>query len=261
MGDGQDTSPRDVAGGPLPCASPPRRRRLWAVLRQLGPASILSAVALVSPFAGGLLILGMIQQLAPWLHGHGGGGAMVYIAGYWILGGLALLPTYTHSALGGWAFGFKSGLAAALLSFAGASLVAYAISRRAAGERVIQLIAEHPKWQAVYDALLKSGFWRSLFIVTLVRVPVAPFAMTNVIMASARVPLGAFVFGTFLGLLPQTAFVVYTAAKAEKLDFGESNELAVFLVSMALAGLAVCLIAYLAKRTLDRVTREHGKAQ
>jgi uncharacterized membrane protein YdjX (TVP38/TMEM64 family) len=253
MAEGQDTSlPRGQVDPPSGKKRP--LEGLWTILRRLGPTSVLSAVALVSPIVSGSLILGTLRWVGPWLSAHGSRGMLVYVVAYWVLGGLALLPTYTHSPLGGWAFGFKPGLAAAMGSFAGAAIIAYWIARLAAGNRVTELIAEHPKWQAVYDALLRSGFWRSLFIVTLVRIPAAPFALTNVIMASARVPMGAFLIGTLLGLLPRTAYVVYFAADAGDLSFDEPYQIATYLVTAALAGVVVLIIAYIAKRTLDRVT-------
>ena len=234
-------------------------QRSKGILRRLGPASILSLIALISPIVGGLAILGTVVKLGPWLRDHGWVGVLAYVVAYWVLGGLALLPTYAHSALGGWAFGVGVGLSAALSSFAGAALVAYWIARKASGERVTQLIAEHPKMQAVYDALLRSGFWRSLAIITLVRIPAAPFAMTNVIMAAARVPILPFGLGTLLGLIPRTAFVVITAAGASRLDLREANQIWVFLGSLAVAGVVVCIIAWIAKRTLERVTGAQSK--
>jgi uncharacterized membrane protein YdjX (TVP38/TMEM64 family) len=254
MPDGRETVNSQVPGEPA-AAARNLPQRIWLLLRRMGPASILSLIALVSPIIGGLLILATVKYVSGWLRGHGISGIVVYVTTYWVFGGLALLPTYSHSALGGWAFGFWPGLFAAVISFSGASVIAYWVACRASGDRVTALIAENPKWQAVYDVLLKCGFRRALFIITLVRVPFAPFAMTNVLMASARVPLGAFALGTLLGMIPRTAWVAYNAANAEKLNLTEPHQILMFLINLAVSGLVICFIAYLAKRTLDRVTR------
>jgi hypothetical protein len=57
-------------------------------------------------------------------------GVVLYLAAFAVLGGLALLPTYAQSLLGGWAFGFAGGLPVVLAGFAGAALVNYAIAAR-----------------------------------------------------------------------------------------------------------------------------------
>jgi uncharacterized membrane protein YdjX (TVP38/TMEM64 family) len=62
----------------------------------------------------------------------------------------------------------------------------------------------------------RAGFWRTLGIVSLVRVPPnSPFALTNLVLASVRVPLASFAIGTGLGMLPRTAAVVYVGSLIE----------------------------------------------
>jgi uncharacterized membrane protein YdjX (TVP38/TMEM64 family) len=100
-----------------------------------------------------------------------------------------------------------------MVSYVAASILAYAIARRAAGERVMGLIAENVKWKAVYDALLESGFGRTLLIVTLLRVSPNPFALTNLVMAATRVNPAAYVIATVVGLVPRTAVLVFLAAQ------------------------------------------------
>lgn len=225
-----------------------------ALARRLGPAGVLTFLASSLPFLGFALVVGAMLQLRPWLQSQGWLGVLLYVTVFWVLGGLAVLPTWTHSALGGWTFGFAVGFPAALLSYLGGSMIGYAIARRASGDRIAGLIREHAKWQAVYDALLGSGFWRTLLIVTLVRIPPSsPFAVTNVLIGSIGVPAVPFAVGTVLGIAPRTAFVVYTAATLQAMDFQHQN---VWLISANLAtgAAAILVIVIWARHALVRFT-------
>jgi uncharacterized membrane protein YdjX (TVP38/TMEM64 family) len=138
-------------------------------------------------------------------------------------------------------------------------LIGYAIARRASGDRITELIGENPKWQAVYDALLGSGFWRSLLIVTLVRVPPSsPYAITNVILASIRVPVIPFALGTILGIAPRTAFVVYTAATLHSLDYHSPHPWFI-VANLATGAAAIVIIVLLAHHALARFTIGQGR--
>jgi len=223
--------------------------------RRLGPAAILTLLAATLPLLGVLLVAASFVKLSPWLQSHTLLGILIYVLTFWLLGGLAVIPTWVHSGLGGLAFGFAAGYPAALVSFLGASLVAYAIAYHASGDRVTKLISEHPKSLAVYNALLRSGFCRSLIIITLIRItPTSPFAVTNVIMAATRAPLLPFILGTLLGLGPRTAAVVYTASQAHKLDVHNPYETAFFIAGLLAIALALLLIIILSKRALAQMT-------
>ena len=160
-------------------------------LRKLGPLGPLAVLAVAMPPISGILLIGTLHKVGPWLRAHDDFGLLLYIAAFTVLGGMALLPTYAQSLLGGWAFGLGPGLAAALAGFVGAALVSYAISWRLSGDRLEKLLEQHTRWNAVYRALLHSGFARAVFIITLLRLPPnSPFAATNLAMAAIKSPLG-----------------------------------------------------------------------
>jgi len=182
-----------------------------------------------------------------------------------VLSGLALLPTYAQAILGGWAFGIGVGLPAALAGFFGGSLIGYAVASRFASERAMAVLDEHPRWMAVRDALVGdgagSGFWRTLGIVSLVRLPPnSPFALTNLLMASVRVPRLAFALGTLIGMAPRTAVVLYLATLIQ----GEISRDAVrgakpwWFVPLAivLAIVVLVVIMRIANRAVQRVVGE-----
>lgn len=238
---------------------------LWEIVRRLGPASVLAVIASVMPAIGGILLLVFIGSIGAYLRGHGDLGVVIYTAGFIVLSGLALLPTYAQAILGGWAFGFATGLPAALGGFFGGSLIGYEVARRFASERAMRVLDEHPKWMAVRDALVGegegAGFWRTLGIVSLLRLPPnSPFALTNLVMASVRVPRAAFALGTLIGMAPRTAVVLYMATLIQ----GEISKDALraakpwwFFPVAVVMMLAVLAVIYLiGKHALERVVVE-----
>lgn len=233
----------------------------WSSLAQrLGPAGPLAVAAAVLPAIGGFLLLGFMGSVADWLHSHAEWGVFVYLVGFALLSGLALLPTWSQAILGGFAFGFASGFPAALGGFLGGSLLGYFIARRAAGDRVVGLIQEQPRWAVVYDALLGSGAARSLLIVTLLRLPPnSPFAMTNLVMAATRVPLAVYAVGTILGLAPRTGIAVLAGQSMQVFNPREAMSWVWIVAGVALMLVALGVIGAIANRALARVARGGAK--
>jgi len=187
---------------------------LLDIIKRLGPTSVLALATLVMPPLGSIVLIAHMDRLGQWLRGHSFEGVLLYSAGFALCSGVALLPTYASAILGGWAFGFEVGFAAALVGFAGGSMIGYEIAGRAAGDRVERLFSEHPKWMTVRDALLRSGFVKTILIIALVRLPPnSPFASTNLVLGSLKVGRAVFLIGTLLGMAPRTGVVVYLAVQ------------------------------------------------
>jgi uncharacterized membrane protein YdjX (TVP38/TMEM64 family) len=194
-------------------------KSFYAGMVRLGPAGLVTAIASFSPLLGGFVILGLVQRLAPWIRAQGGVGALIYVISFWAFGGFAVVPTYAYSGLAGWTFGVVNGFVLAMAAFAGAAFIGYVFVDWLAGDRAIQMIDEHPKWKAVRQALVGQGFWRTLWIVTLVRLPpTSPFSFFNYAMAIARVGMLPYMLGTLLGLAPRSLAVVIAFADLEQLD-------------------------------------------
>lgn len=232
------------------------------ILRKLGPLGPLTLVAMTLPAIGGFLLLYKTQELAPWLRGHGAMGAVCYAAGIAVASGLALLPTYAQSLLGGWAFGVAGGGAAALSGIVLGALIAYGIARRSAGTRAIDLIETQPAWRAVYDALLRSGRGRRLLIVTLLRLPPnSPFALTNLVLAATRVPASDYLLATAIGLAPRTIAMVYIGASLETFTTDPPGRKWFTAGGIGLAVLALAVIGQIARKAIPGLTaRTNGPA-
>lgn len=255
------TVPGSVVPPPWTVAASP-----VSVARRLGLAGPLAMGALVLPPLGSIVLFMTMGTTGPWLRSHEGIGLVMYIVAFAILAGLALLPTYAQSALGGFAFGITLGIPAALLGFAGGAIIGYTIAGRAAGDRVDRLIDEKPKWRAVRDALLdrRRGWLGTTGMVALLRLPPnSPFALMNLVMASVKVPRSCFLVGTLVGMLPRSSLAVVIGAGVEKLTKESLDAAVPWWVWWASIGLTVAIVAvigYIANRAIERITRAQSRA-
>ena len=230
--------------------------RWW---RELGPVGSLATLAVAVPPISGVLLLGTLNQVGPWLREQQEVGLALYLVAFTLLGGLALLPTYAQSVLGGWAFGFWAGLPIVLAGFVGAALVGYLVSSRVAGHRVEQLVSGHARWRVVHEALLKGRFWKTTFVATLLRLPPnAPFAATNVTMAALGVPVVPYAIGTVVGLAPRVGAVVYAAAGLAVLDLRNREQVWSFAVSLGITLAVVAILSVMAALALRRLESASG---
>lgn len=227
----------------------PDADRARTATRRLAPLAI---VSLVLPPLGAALLIGYLSRIGPWLQSLGEQGIALYVAGFAVLGGLALLPTYAPAILGGWAFGDGLGIPAALTGFVLASAINYAWAHRVSGHHADTLLAERPRWLAVRNALVGRSWWKTLLVVALVRLPPnSPFALSNAAMAAARVPLAAYLAGTLVGLAPRTTVAVKAGSHLASLDFGHRDAFGSAVMTIGLAVVALGLLGWIARRALD----------
>jgi uncharacterized membrane protein YdjX (TVP38/TMEM64 family) len=225
------------------------------VLRRLGPAGPTAVISVTLPAVGLVTLLSLLGAVGPWLRAHEGLGIAIYISGFALLSGLALLATWAPSIVGGWAFGFPVGYPCALAGLLAASLIGYAVGVRVSGNRVVEMIRERPKLRAVYESLLVGGFWKALVLVALIRLPPnTPFSLTNLVLSASRVRLLPFALGTIIGIAPRTAATVLIAAGANELDFRRRDETWLFVAGVALAVVVIAIIGVWANRVISKVT-------
>lgn len=222
-------------------------------LGRLGPAA--AATAFLPPL-GSLALIGTMNHTAPWLQAQGVLGIAAFVAGFTVLGGLALLPTYGPSVLGGWAFGVWIGLGATLAGFLGAAALGFAIARHLSGDRLLQALDDYPRGRAVHRALLSGSTGRTLLVVALLRVPPnGPFAMTNLLLAAAGVGWIPYLAGSLIGLAPRVAAAVVVGASLSSLDLRHLERGGMAYVSIAVSVAVVVALGWLANRALARMGR------
>ena len=239
-------------------ASGSRELDVQVVLKRLGPVVPLAVFVTVCTIIGLTLLAGHMKPVSQWLHAQGSWAIAVYAVGFAVTAGFGVLPTHIQAALGGLVFGLWYGLAGVLAGVFGAATIAYLIARRVSGERVTQLIAEQPKWKAVYDALLGGGFWRTLGIVTLVRLPPnSPFAITNLVLAATGVRWLPYAIGTVVGIAPRTAAAVWIGWKLGDIELANNRQTWFFVSGIVVLVIVVGIIGAIAKHALDKVTCEH----
>ncbi len=228
---------------------------MWSLLARLGRLGPAAAATAFLPPIGALILLGTMNQSAPWLQAHGALGVVLFVSAFSILGGLALLPTYAPSVLGGWAFGIGVGLLATLAGFLGAAALGFAISRHLSGERLLKVLDEYPRGRAVHRALLAGSAARTLVVVTLLRVPPnGPFAMTNLLLAATGVSWGPYLLGSLIGLAPRVAAAVVVGASLSTLDLRHLERGGPAYVTIGLSVAAVIALGWIANRELRRLS-------
>ena len=171
--------------------------------------------------------------------------------------GCLLVPTYSRAILAGWAFGFTAGFPLAVVTITASSLMAYAIGRWIARDRVLEVMRTKPKWNAIHQALPGGDKLKTIFVVTLLRIPpTSPFAFANFVLAAARVPIGAYTMGTFIGIIPRTALATFAAAKLEQLRFKDVSQTWMVIAGIVATVVVCVILGVLANRALRRITVE-----
>jgi uncharacterized membrane protein YdjX (TVP38/TMEM64 family) len=227
------------------------------VLRRLGFVGPLAVFATVMPVIGGVVIVGLLITLGDGLRQFGVWAPLAFVGITALLGGVSLAPTHGLSLLGGYVFGFTQGLPITMIGLLGAAALGFQVSSLIARKRVMALILEKPGSRAVHRALIDDRFWRVFLIVALVRLsPVAPFAVTNLLMASTGVRWSAFLLGTAVGMLPRCSALVSVGALLVQLGPESEQTLPSWQIGLSIAAtiVALFLIGSWSRRALQRVT-------
>lgn len=233
---------------------------------RLGPAGIVGVLSAVLPALGGFVLLANLGTLGPWFRDMELAGLVLYAVIFMVTAGLAILPTYAQAVLGGWAFGLAEGTLGALAGFAGGSLIGYVVGRKASGDRVMKILDEQPKWRAVRDALVgpeggKNRFFKTLLIVTLIRIPPnSPFALTNLVLSSVKTAWLPYLLGTMIGMLPRTMVAVYIATLIKgaltRDTLNEAKPVWLLPTGILLAVFVLVVLGYIANKAVKKVVGE-----
>ena len=115
------------------------------------------------------------------------------------------IPTTFFSLLSGYLWGWEC-VPFVCMSYTMASLFGYYGSTGLDNGQLIQLLNEKFPVQQIVERLKKSSFWLTVFCRLS---PVFPFAVMNAVFAIVKYPIGVFVGGGLVGMLPRTLFAIY----------------------------------------------------
>ncbi len=235
--------------------------KIKTYLKELGNLTPIAFITAFLPILGSTTLLIVGIPLGYWLRENWEIGMPLYLFGVLFFCGLALLPTNVIGIIGGWAFSFELGIAVLITGVVGAALISFLIHRRIVGDKLPEVFDKHPKAKAIYEALLEQDLWRTTLIIFLLRISVImPFAFTNFLMASARVPLGAYTVGTFFGMLPRSSAVVFVGAGLSELSFDNPQDSWLIIGGIIATIISVVIIGSVSSRALDRLTSKNQPA-
>ncbi|MBL4808747.1 MAG: VTT domain-containing protein [Phycisphaerales bacterium] len=252
--DSQSTMPASVQDCD-PIAQHPSR------FRRLAPATALGIAWSLFPSIAGVLLLLNMEPIALALIGDTGStsqlfiGLGVYTVCFIILAGFGFLPTISQAVLAGYTFGFTFGLPAAMIGFAGASLIGYKVVKYLARDRIEHELNRSPKSSMVRHALLTASPKRAILIVTLLRAsPSAPFALTNLVLVSLGVSRSVFLIGTILGMLPRTLGAVLIGVSVTNWSGEYSQPRWMIVAGIAATVVLLIVISKVAASTLKNLS-------
>jgi uncharacterized membrane protein YdjX (TVP38/TMEM64 family) len=223
----------------------------------LGNIAPIAFVTAVLPMLGSTVLLMFAVPIGNWLRENWEIGSVLFTLGTFFFCGLALLPTNVIGIVSGWAFGFAFGIALLITGIVGAALVSFAIHSQIVGEKLPHILDAHPKAKAIYNALIEENVWRTTLIIFLLRLsPAMPFALTNFLLASARVPLKSYLVGTFFGMLPRSSAAVFVGAGLSELNMDEPSTIWLFLSGATATIVSIIVISYFSKRELAKMSEK-----
>lgn len=144
-----------------------------------------------------------------------------------------------------------------MITVVGAATISFKINSHISGDRLPDVAGKHPRAAAIYRSLLGENFWRTTLIIFLIRLSVVmPFAFTNFLMASAKVPLKSFLLGTAAGMLPRSTAMVFVGAGLSELTLENTGDSYVLVMGIAATIFSALIIAAISRRALVRLTAE-----
>ena len=234
-------------------------KKIYSHIKKFGAITPIALTTTFLPILGSATLLTVSYPLSFWLKANWEVGAGLYVGAIVIFCGLALLPTNVIGVIGGWSFGFELGIMLLMAGICSAALVSFLIHTRIVGEKLPATFEGYPKAKAIYRALIGQSANRTTLIVFLLRLsPAMPFALTNFLMASARVPVGSYLLGTFFGMLPRSSAVVFVGAGLSELNFDNPQDARLLILGVAATIISVIIIGSISRRALERLTKQEA---
>jgi uncharacterized membrane protein YdjX (TVP38/TMEM64 family) len=229
--------------------------KLKTIKKDFGKVGSMAGITMFLPIIGSAILLLAVYEIGPWLQENKEIGVFIFVVVMSVFSGLALLATNVLGIVSGFAFDFQIGIAAQLIGIIGASTIMFFLAKRYAGKDLQTTVEQKPKLKAIQTALLNESFFRTLLIITLIRLsPAMPFALTNFTLSAAGVSLKTFLLGTVLGMLPRSSAIVFVGSSLSELNFSQPQESWMLILGIIATVLAVVVVGMFSKRALEQIT-------
>jgi uncharacterized membrane protein YdjX (TVP38/TMEM64 family) len=212
--------------------------------------ALTSALLVLLPVAGATAA-GLTRDV--WSPGCTGlGGAVSFVAVGATLCAASLLPTYAVAVAAGYLHGAVVGSLVAVGVVGLGAWLGHHIAARVLGASMVARLGSRA--QILGGTVASSSVRMAATVVGLVRLaPVTPFALTNVLLAGARVALLPYLLGTLIGLAPRTALVATAGASMAELELGGGATSSEHWVLLGMLFVAVLGLSFAARRLRSRM--------
>jgi uncharacterized membrane protein YdjX (TVP38/TMEM64 family) len=146
-----------------------------------------------------------LREVLSWIAGRGAAGMIVFFL-FYVVACILLLPGSLLTLAAGTIYGLERGIPLVSVSATAGATAAFLVARYLARGWVTQRLADHPRFQALDDAVAREG-WK---IVGLTRLsPLFPFSVLNYLYGLTGVSLRDYVLASWVGMLPGGVLYVY----------------------------------------------------
>jgi uncharacterized membrane protein YdjX (TVP38/TMEM64 family) len=204
-------------------------RSIISFIKNMGALGPVLGFSVIGPAIGALVLAATSDGWFPWLEG---GHHPTFIIGLCaILCGISFVPTHACSLVLGMLYGPLWGSLSALLSVLAGSFCGYYFFGALVGDQPLQHLKKDPKVAEIHHQLTNSDPIRSLTIIFLLRLsPIMPFAATNTLLASLKVPFSVFASASLFGLAPRVIAVVLIGAGLQAFTLDQGGQPAVLII-------------------------------
>lgn len=203
------------------------------IIKDSGRSGIFMLASIIMPVIGMSFVAFHIKEISEGIDPTTLQSALIYTFSAIILIGSSLIPTHVFALLGGWLFGFGLGLSYSFTGICLAAIIGYLIALALNCHQLSDRLSNYPQTELVIKTIRDKKQSSLYTIITLMRLsPVMPFSMTNVLLASLKVPIKQFFIATCLGMLPRTIIMVYAGSQLQSLDFKKPSSLPILILGI-----------------------------
>jgi uncharacterized membrane protein YdjX (TVP38/TMEM64 family) len=224
---------------------------IFSLFRETGRVGWLVLFSLFMPLIGAGLLFLNLSQVEELLQNRQSTDYLIFLFFTMLLVGASLVPSYIAGIVSGWLFGFYFGLLIGMGGIVLASLFGYWLSGLIISDKLFLKLGKFEKLKD-FDTQMKNNKSRLVSVISLMRLsPVFPFAMTNALMASIKVPLRYFLAGTMIGMVPRTAVAVLCGDKLLHLTFSSPSDSWLVLIGLLASVVLVFFISRFSRKLLE----------